>query len=173
MSQTSPAEPPALDPARLAQANINPITRLATDYLNHFNEVIMALEMLPSMPEFVEDVLSWRPKTYVEHFAGSHFKERDLAIAAYEAAAPPIKERIDDLAHTMNKILVATRDALAGGLTPEGAGRLGAQAAAWLKPLVAQAGGVINGEHIHFVEDEDEPDTDAPPQAVVDALFEN
>jgi hypothetical protein len=173
-SQTSPADDSsALDPERLAQANINPRTRLATDYLNHFNEVIMLLEMLPDMPEFVQDVLAWRPKSYVEHFAHSHFTERDLAIAAYEAAPPPIKDKIDELAHTMNKVLVATRDALAGGLSPEGAGRLGAQVAAWLKPMVAQAGGVINGEHIHFVEDEDEPDADAPPQAVVDALFEH
>src|SRR3546814_1723486 len=31
--------------------NINQNTLLATDYLNHFNEIIMLLEMLPSMPE--------------------------------------------------------------------------------------------------------------------------
>ena len=31
---------------RLADANINPVTGLATDYLNHFNEAIMLLEML-------------------------------------------------------------------------------------------------------------------------------
>lgn len=173
-SQPSPAEDSAaFEPARLAAANINPRTRLATDYLNHFNEVIMLLEMLPDMPEFAQDVIAWRPKSYVDHFANSHFKDRELAIAAYEAAPPPIKDRIDDLAHTMNKILVATRDALAGGLSADGAAKLGVQVSGWLKPMVAHAGGVINGEHIHFVEDEDEPDTDAPPQAVVDALFEH
>ena len=32
---------PALDPARLAAANINPKTGLASDYLNHFSEAIM------------------------------------------------------------------------------------------------------------------------------------
>ena len=36
--------------ARLRAANINPRTGLATDYLNHFNEAIMLLEMIPDMP---------------------------------------------------------------------------------------------------------------------------
>jgi len=32
--------------AELLAANINPRTGLATDYLNHFNEAIMLLEMI-------------------------------------------------------------------------------------------------------------------------------
>ncbi|MDP3655070.1 MAG: hypothetical protein Q8R67_25705, partial [Rhodoferax sp.] len=35
--------------ALLRAANINPRTGLATDYLNHFNEAIMLLEMVPDM----------------------------------------------------------------------------------------------------------------------------
>ncbi len=34
--------------------NINEQTLLATDYLNHFNEIAMMLEMIPDMPEFLE-----------------------------------------------------------------------------------------------------------------------
>ena len=45
--------------ARLRAANINPRTGLATDYLNHFNEAIMLLEMIPDMPECAEDFLLW------------------------------------------------------------------------------------------------------------------
>ena len=48
--------------------NINQNTLLATDYLNHFNEIIMLLEMVPSMPECYEDAAGWRPKSYAEHF---------------------------------------------------------------------------------------------------------
>ena len=79
---------PPIDAERLAQANINPVTRLATDYLNHFNEAIMLLEMLPTVPEFAADILTWRPLSYKEYFAASHFKERELAIEAYEVAEP-------------------------------------------------------------------------------------
>ena len=39
------------DRAELQAANINPRTGLATDYLNHFNEAVMLLEMIPAYPE--------------------------------------------------------------------------------------------------------------------------
>src|SRR3546814_16977921 len=41
--------------------NINQNTLLATDYLNHFNEIIMLLEMVPSMPECYRNAVEWRP----------------------------------------------------------------------------------------------------------------
>ena len=53
-----------------AAANINPRTGLATDYLNHFNEAIMLLEMVPDMPECAEDFLDLDPLSYAEHFTG-------------------------------------------------------------------------------------------------------
>ena len=59
--------------AELLAANINPRTGLATDYLNHFNEAVMLLEMIPDMPECAEDFLGWQPLTYREHFTASHF----------------------------------------------------------------------------------------------------
>ena len=62
---------------RLADANINPATGLSTDYLNHFTEAIMLLEMLSSCPECLDDFLGWRPKSYREHFAASRFSDRD------------------------------------------------------------------------------------------------
>ena len=73
---------------KLRAANINPRTGLATDYLNHFNEAIMLLEMIPDMPECAEDFLSWHPLSYAEHFTASNFKARDLAISAYDSADP-------------------------------------------------------------------------------------
>src|SRR6201999_2975266 len=65
--------------AELRAANINPRTGLATDYLNHFNEAIMLLEMIPDMVECAEDFLAWTPLSYAEHFTASNFKARDLA----------------------------------------------------------------------------------------------
>ncbi|WP_068318346.1 hypothetical protein [Polycladidibacter hongkongensis] len=76
---------------RLEHANINGQTGLATDYLNHFNEVVMLLEMLPDMPECAEDVLDWRPCSYEEHFRNSCFSEKDLAIVAFYAAPANVR----------------------------------------------------------------------------------
>src|SRR5215813_15225223 len=69
-------------------ANINPNTGLATDYLNHFNEAIMLLDLVATMPECLTDLMAWAPMSYEEHFASSRFKDRGLAVAAYQAADP-------------------------------------------------------------------------------------
>src|SRR5712671_4481486 len=105
----SPTPPPTgpVDEARVAKlraANINPKTGLATDYLNHFNEAIMLLEMIPAMPECADDFLSWQPLTYAEHFVASNFKGRDLAISAYNATADDIRVLFDEVCDTMTSI---------------------------------------------------------------------
>jgi hypothetical protein len=148
---------------RLANANINPATGLATDYLNHFNEAIMLLEMLSSCPECRDDFLAWQPMSYREHFAASRFRGRDMAIAAYDAADPDVRGCLDTLAGTMTAVLEATRAALQADLPPEAAGVVADRAAAWLRPLVARAGAVINGD--------DDASLQPVPQAVVDGLM--
>src|SRR5260370_30160106 len=93
--------------AELRAANINPRTGLATDYLNHLNEAIMLLEMIPDMPDCAEDFLSWRPLSYREHFAASNFTARELAIAAYDSADPAIPCELDSMTDPIASILSA------------------------------------------------------------------
>ncbi|MEO5336583.1 MAG: hypothetical protein H7841_06800 [Magnetospirillum sp. WYHS-4] len=69
---------------RVEGTNINRNTLLATDYLNHFNEIVMTLDMIPMMPELLEEAKAWKPKTYAEHFRDSTFSDRELAIEAYK-----------------------------------------------------------------------------------------
>ena len=98
--------------ALLRAANINPRTGLATDYLNHFNEAIMLLEMVPDMPECAEDFLGWHPLSYAEHFTASNFRARDLAISAYNSADPKIRTEFDNITSAMTSILSAVGDAM-------------------------------------------------------------
>jgi hypothetical protein len=158
---------PALDPARFDGTNINPVTFLATDFLNHFNEAIMLLEMLPMAPDCKEDFLAWRPMSYPEHFAASHFKYRDLAIAAYEVADPQYRGPLDQLAEQMTQILTEARNGLKGDLSPDTIRILAEATAHWLKSLVTRAGAVINGEPITAL-----PAPDTAPQDAIDALFD-
>jgi len=129
----------------LRAANINPRTGLATDYLNHFNEAIMLLEMVPDMPECAEDFLAWQPLSYGEHFTASHFKARDLAIEAYESADASVRSEFDNVTSAMTSILTAVGDAMREAKQDKTRSRLAEQATGWVKPLVAQAGGIING----------------------------
>jgi hypothetical protein len=129
--------------AQLRAANINPRTGLATDYLNHFNEAIMLLEMVPDMPECAEDFLTWCPLTYAEHFWASNFKARDLAIEAYELSDARIE--FDNITATMTSILTAVGQAMRDAKQDKTRATLAEQATGWVKPLVALAGGIING----------------------------
>jgi hypothetical protein len=135
-----------IDEARAAvlrAANINPRTGLATDYLNHFNEAIMLLEMVPDMPECAEDFLTWTPLSYAEHFWASNFKARDLAIEAYELS--DAKTEFDNVTASMTSILTAVGTAMREAKQDKTRATLADQAANWVKPLVALAGGIING----------------------------
>ncbi len=155
-------------PERLAAANIHPDTRLATDYLNHFNEVVMLIDMLPMMPDCAPDVVDWQPRSYPDHFRLSHFKERDLAIAAYEAADPERRKAFDDTVARIDAAMINLQrmiiDAPMDALPIEALTDLSEMR---IKPLLAHAMGLINGAPVAAMVTEDTGDA----QSAVDALF--
>lgn len=77
---------------QLAAANINSESFLATDYLNHYNEIAMLLEMAPDMPDIIEDCEDWSPKSYEQHFMDSGFQAKELAVKAFTVAPENIKK---------------------------------------------------------------------------------
>lgn len=167
MTIPSPRQTPVpaqFSPAALAAAHINPATGLATDYLNHFNEAIMLLELIPAMPECTADFLAWEPLSYRDHFRQSNFKGRELAIAAYDSADPDLRASFDGLCDMLTSILLAIRDAMTETEREGTRIRLAEQAMGWLKPLVIRAGGVINGG-------DDAPADDARRQNDVDKIM--
>lgn len=101
-------------PARLAAANIHPGSHLATDYLNHYNEVVMILEMARDRPEMLAEAADWRPKSYADHFTDSGFAESQLAIAAYAHAPPEIRDRFEAVTAELDALLVWTLRECAG-----------------------------------------------------------
>lgn len=147
--------------------NINPATGLSTDYLNHFNEAIMLLEMFTSFPDCLDDILAWHPVTYREHFAASRFRDCAVAIGAYDAADPAVRGSLDMLADTMNAVLDTARAAMSARLPLDAAATLASRTATTLKPLVARAGAVINGVPANYSGEA------GLPQAAVDMLFES
>src|SRR5215831_5921635 len=110
--EADPAAARPIDSAQLAEANINPATGLATDYLNHFNEAIMMLELIPSMPDCIQDLMAWQVMSYPEHFLATQQKHRDVVLAAYAAADPQARCLLDEVTASMDSILTATRNAL-------------------------------------------------------------
>ncbi|MSO72969.1 MAG: hypothetical protein EXQ84_05100 [Rhodospirillaceae bacterium] len=76
-------EVPEVWRVKVAVTLINPDSLLATDYLNHFNEVVMLIGMLPDMPDMLPDCEAWKPKSYPEHFLNAGLTYGALAAEAY------------------------------------------------------------------------------------------
>ncbi|MEM8797223.1 MAG: hypothetical protein AAGE61_16795, partial [Pseudomonadota bacterium] len=100
---------PALE-ARLAGCNVNPSTGLATNYLNHFIETLLLFEILPEMPDCIEDINEWRPMNYLEHVRTSDLKNSDLIERAYHAAAPETRTELNAVSGAANQFIVDCRD---------------------------------------------------------------
>jgi hypothetical protein len=153
--------------------NINEATLIASDYLNHFHELVMLLEAIGAEPkEFADDLLSWRPLTYEEHFSDSGFRDKNLAIAAYRRAPPRIRARFDEaVARLHGEALTIVGDVAAE--LGNGNARLGKtfeQAAQRLRVLIDEANAIANGVALPERTDSDNAG-EVGGQAAIDALF--
>jgi hypothetical protein len=162
-----------LSPERLAAANINPVTGLATDYLNHFNNVVMLLELIGEMPEMAGEILEWEPVAYPDYFARSHFREKDLAVRAYHAARPEYRGAFDRVVAQLDTAMVEAKMllALCDPPTDEIAIRIGLLVGERMKPLVGEAGGIVNGRLGALPSSSSDLDDAEAAQASVDELF--
>jgi hypothetical protein len=128
--------------------NINENTLLATDYLNHFNEIIMLLEMVPSMPECYDDAAEWQPKSYADHFRDSCFSDAELAILAYENAPQNYRQAFDTTVEQMDRLVLEAMPRIRGLIEAgaEGPLQLGVDSVTRkLQSFVDVASSIING----------------------------
>lgn len=153
------------DAQALLDANINPATGLATDYLNHFNEITMLIGLVADMPEMIDEVKCWQPASYEEHFARSSFRGKTLAIAAYRATAPAVRRAFEDAVMAFDMAVLSTIERLEAA-APDDYPRIAGEADAIFHPLMARASGIIHG-----VEVDTDIFADAGDQAAIDALF--
>ncbi len=138
--------------ARLVEGkNINEQTLLATDYLNHFNEIIMLLEMIPAMPEFLEDARAWAPKTYEAHFRDSAFTDKDLAILAYQNAPPEFRVPFDSIIDQMNVLVAEGLKAIEQAIETGNQGRIElavTDVSRELQRFIDKASAIIHGSKV-------------------------
>ncbi|MBM3554229.1 MAG: hypothetical protein FJX47_01570 [Alphaproteobacteria bacterium] len=143
--------------------NVNEKTLLATDYLNHFNEIIMLIGMLPDMPDMIEDCKSWQPKSYQDHFRDSVFPDRDLAVAAYDHVPPRYKGPFEQTVRQFDHAVVTVIKRLQAALDQEQTelfclrAKVAAEA---LQRLIDVASAIIHG------------DTTTLTQVEIDAMIE-
>ncbi len=143
---------------------INPVTGLSTDYLNHFTEAVMLIELAVGMPECLRDLEAWQPKTYAEHFATSGFSNREQIFAAYQFAHPTSRAVLDRTADLLNTLVVQDRELVRMHIGTANIEAVARRSATRLRALIARAAAVINGTPV------DGLDGDGP-QVAIDAMF--
>jgi len=90
--------------------NINKQTLLATDYLNHFNEIVMLMEMVPDMPELLDEAHEWRAKGYKEHMLDSTFSDRELAAEAYDHVPKKFREPFEKTISQLDSLITTSME---------------------------------------------------------------
>jgi hypothetical protein len=154
--------------AQLLEANINPKTCLATDYLNHFNEVVMLIEMVPMDNTMLDDIRDYKLVGYQSHFAHSTFKHRDLAIEAYDAVDDELRARFEAVSGQLGAMLKSAIMALEGSCDEETRERIVTEVMPQLREEIGHLAGLINGD-----EQADDDFLDHQAQPVVDLIFED
>jgi hypothetical protein len=161
---------------------INDTTLLSTDYLNHYNELVMMLEMVSDMPDMLEEVETWQPKTYQQHFRDSAFQHKELAVWAYEHAPDEYREPMDDCIARMDADISTGLPELRVLADAGNEDRLKAEASAltgrlrgWIDTMSALINGALDSEGYQArlqAEGPSETAATVMDQSSIDALFD-
>lgn len=146
--------------ARVQDANINAQTLLATDYLNHFNEIVMTLEMIPMMPELLDDAKEWQPKSYQDHFRDSTFSDKDLAVEAYDLSPEKYRAPFETTISQLDRMVAGTLERIEKEITaerPELVELHASEGSQMIQKLMDHASAIIHGSA--HVMDQDEIDS--------------
>jgi hypothetical protein len=85
----------------------SPNSGLASDYLNHFNEVLLAIENLPLLlPEMVDELITWKPVGYHAYFEQSNLPGRAEALAIYDSLDDDFRREFEAMIRLLDTIIV-------------------------------------------------------------------
>ena len=131
-----------------ASHNVNEETLLATDYLNHFNEIAMILELVADCPDCIDEAKEWQPKSYPDHFNDSGFSAKEFVIEAYNAAPDCYRQPFDDTITKMNTLVIdgiAEVEAMLSEAEPQHTQLTVQRITGELNALIEQASAIIHG----------------------------
>lgn len=143
----------------VAAANyVNPLSGLANDYLNGFNEIITLIEMLPEMPDLVADIQAWRPKSYRAYFEDQAHPAGQAAQIAYDRMNPKLQQDFEAVIAELDRLATGTvaaiRHQLKRGKAP-GLADLCARAGQAMRKILKLASNMVNYASPREREDED------------------
>lgn len=151
-----------------AAALVNPASGLANDFLNVYNEILMLIELLPTMPELADDIAAWRPASYRAYFMQSPLPGSEEALRAYTRLEPTFRAifeaSVEKLAESGVAAVSAIASAVAVGAS-DGGEQIAGLCAEWvanLRRLLDSTEQLVNFGHIANAR---------PAQASVNEIF--
>jgi hypothetical protein len=147
---------------KVADTNIDQRTLLSTDYFNTFNSVIMLFDMLPEMPELLDEVDQWQFYDYADHFRHSGLDFAALAIDAYQYCPAAVREAFERKINGM-RVFVEEASRLLRRLHDVGEttafAAFSRHTADMCRQMIAEGGGIVHGQNATM------------DQGAIDALF--
>jgi hypothetical protein len=142
---------------------------LSNDYLNHYSEVLMLIEMAGDDPAIGAELQDWRPVGYRAYFGSSELRRATAALAAYDALPEARRQAFEKLVASMDTLATMAVFALQPPSTPESIPWIVEATAPALRELIAKAAAFLNSGGQDLA-----PDGAADEaQAVIDRIIEH
>jgi hypothetical protein len=142
---------------------------LSNDFLNHYSEVLMLIEMAADDPAMSAELLEWRPVSYRAYFAASDVRRASAALEAYEALPEAHRKAFEKLVAAMDTLATMATFALQPPTEPDSAPTVVEATAPALRGLIAKASAFLNSGGQELASDSGAEEA----QAVIDRIIEN
>ena len=117
---------------------------LSNDYLNHYSEALMLIEMAADDPAIGADLAEWRPVSYRSYFGASELRRASNALAAYDALPADRRAAFEKLVAAMDSLATMAVFALQPPYEKETAPIIAEATVPTLRGLIARAGAFLN-----------------------------
>jgi hypothetical protein len=148
---------------------VNPASGIANDYLNHFNEVLLLIENLPTLlPEMLDELLAWKPVTYREYFGKSLLPGSGAALQIYDTLDETFRQEFESIIDGINAMALASIEVIRAHRTPNGeidpskVSDFCENASSAIRSALNRAADLVNNGHVKAAE---------TPQGMADRLI--
>jgi hypothetical protein len=117
---------------------------LSNDFLNHYSEALMLIEMAADDPVLGAELADWQPVSYRAYFASSDLRRAPAALAAYDALPEAPRRAFEKLVAAMDALATMATFALQPPTAPDSAAAVVEATVPALRGLIAKAGAFLN-----------------------------
>jgi hypothetical protein len=137
---------------------------LSTDYLNHYSEILMLIEMASFDDAIVDEISGWQPIGYRAYFLKSPLRRAASAIAAYDRLADDQRVCFQQTIEALNKLTQAAILALQPPCHPQNVVLIGEVIGPAIRRQIDRAAAFLNSGEAAAQDNDD-------AQAIIDRLI--